>query len=245
VIRLERLTVCGLFLLALDKLIKMKSGQLYLIKTETLRITNLFQHGLLLSVKSYGSCTPKLHDGYISLEYGKFVTDAVNDPNEFRYLNWDSKIPYLSSILDSGENLIFGNYNLEVLKSIKKSLNGTIISYNYDHSLYSVMLEIFTRTHLYMQDHSIVPETEYDKNIKASGVDLVSHYMQVFDEQNLVPKCIPPVGDYSVPIQDYFNFEKFLNHFNNIGVCPSDSAKSYYGRWYQSWEPIWRKYNEG
>lgn len=106
------------------------------------------------------------------------------------------------------------------------------------------MLEIFARTHLFMQDHNEVPITEHDKEVRASTTDLVAYYMQAFDNQKLVPKAIHPVGDYSVPVRDYFNFDKFFGHFKILNVQPSDAAKNYYSQWYRVWEPIWRKYNE-
>lgn len=223
----------------------MTSGRLLLFKSETIHITNLFQYCCLLSVSDlYEPCIPEICDGYMQLKFGKFLTDFVKDPDEFRYVDWEPHLERVAAILASGKNLIFGSYSLGNLDLIKKTLNCPIISYNYDSSLYDTVLERFTRVYLYRQEHGIVPITEYDEEVRASGVDLVTFYNRVFDEQSLVPKSLEPTGDYSIPIRDYFNFENFRKHFEGLNITLSCAAKQYYNQWWHEWEPIWRKYNE-
>lgn len=224
----------------------MFSNTLYLFKTEYINVTNLFQYCLYKSIPNlYKPCTPKLSDCYLYAEVGGLVWE-ISSTGVGR--NWKSQDvrALINNALKSNHPVVAGNFNFKELQSLKNNIedNCIIISYTYDEKLYDFLLDHFARTHIYKQNMGELEITAYDREIRNTQRNLVEHYKQVFDQQNSIPKKILPMGDYSVPIIDFFSLENFKKHFKRLDVEFSAEALEYYTTWHTAWKKIYGEFNE-
>lgn len=224
----------------------MSSGTLYLFKTEYINLTNLFQYCLYKSIPNlYKPCTPKLSDCYLYAEVGGLVWE-ISSTGLGRNWHWAHIRDIISNALKLRNSVVAGNFDFEELNNLKKNIktNSIIISYTYDEKLYDFVLDHFAKTHIYKQNMGEVEITAYDREIRNTKQNLVEHYKQVFDQQNSIPKNMLPRGDYSIPIVDFFDLEKFLIHFKKLDIEFSSDALEYYATWHAAWKRIYGESNE-
>jgi hypothetical protein len=216
----------------------MESVRLYLFKTEKLNFVNLLQYCFILSRRDlYQPCLPIIAGAEISAVKGQLVYDfSPDNPENFRNIEWESKIQLLDSILDStNASIVLGSHDINQLILLKKNYQSKayIISCSYTKNDYDLLLTYLVNTHLAMQSTGALPITEADQQLRATpSIDLLSYYKKSFDEQQLIPKSmVYPDSDYSVPLQEFFNKNKFFQHLINLDVDPSKEAMQYYDQW--------------
>jgi hypothetical protein len=82
-----------------------------------------------------------------------------------------------------------------------------------------------------LQDLGIIEITEHDQQLRTGGLNLVEYYTQAFDQAQLVPMSINPVGEYDIPINDFFNADKFFNHMACVDSPCTQQAIDFYKKW--------------
>ena len=212
--------------------------QLYLFKTEKINFVNLLQFCFILSRRDlYQPCSPSMVGTNLSVTTGDFVNTMLpEDPYNFRNLDWTEKLPLLDSILTQTDDPItIGHSDINQLLLLKEEYPdiAQISSCSYTENDYELMLTYTARQHLELQHNGTLPITEHDQQMRSDpSINLLSYYKQSFDEQAIVPKSMAYSTDYSVPVRDFFNKDKFFQHIVTIGADPSPKAKHYYDQWW-------------
>ena len=213
--------------------------RLYIFKSTSLNITNLPQCCVYLSrTDLYDPCTPVLNQGKIEFALAKtfpFLFQPENTKEAFRNTQWEEQIEKLATLFNTiDQSLVIGANSDEQLVFLKNYFgnDAVTISCSYAESLYDTMLTWFVKRHIAQQDCGMLEMTEHDQTLRDDRVDLIDYYKQSFDGLKLVPKSLTGVGEYDIPVQDFFNAEKFFQHLTNLNNKPTDKAISYYNDWY-------------
>ena len=209
---------------------------LYIFKSTSFNITNLPQWCFYLSRDDlYQSCTPIFTNNQLDLEIGGFAQKFSNDVKaSFRDINWSNCLTKLDELFNSNEKSIAFAVNsaeqLGILKNHFKDCAVTI-SCSYNHDFYKTMLDWYVHRHLYLQNHGTVEITKHDQELRNSGIDLVQYYTRSFDQMQLIPLAMEPVGEYDIPIKDFFQTDKFFEHMSCIGAAATIKSKNFYNDW--------------
>jgi len=219
----------------------MKSEKLFLFKTESINFVNLLQFCLYLSRGDlYQPCIPIIKHQHLTLIPGDFC--LFYDPNDpirnFRNIDWRSKIHSLNDLLSGiDQPIVFGNNSIDQIRFLKSNVNHSCatISCSYDEEYYDFILNYFTRSHISKQMSGQLEITNLDQQLRNDqSIDLFLWYKNSFDQQNLVPKSLNFDTDYTVPLRDFFDKERFFWHLTNIGGSESPEALDYYNNWLEN-----------
>ena len=209
---------------------------LYIFKSTPFNITNLPQWSLYLSRDDlYQPCKPVLTNTQLDLEIGGFARQFSPNPQLlFRDMDWTDQIPRLDTLVSSmTQSVAFGVNSVEQLNILKNYFKerAITISCSYDQNHYTEILSWYVRRHIRLQDLGIIEITEHDQQLRTGGLNLVEYYTQAFDQAQLVPMSINPVGEYDIPINDFFNADKFFNHMACVDSPCTQQAIDFYKKW--------------
>jgi hypothetical protein len=209
---------------------------LYVFKSTPFNITNLPQWSLYLSRDDlYQPCKPILTNTQLDLEIGGFAQQFSPDPQAlFRDIDWEEQLPKLDALINSiDQSVVFGVNSVEQLTVLKTHFKDQAItvSCSYNQDYYPKMLSWYVHRHIRLQNLGIIEITAHDRELRTNGTNLVDHYAQAFDKACLIPPTIDPVGDYDIPVGDFFNVSKFFNHMSCIGGAPTQQAIDFYNQW--------------
>lgn len=212
---------------------------LYLFRGSILNFTNILQHCFMLSKEDlYDPCTPVIRNNLLDWDLAEFIKIGGEIP--FRSIDWADHTEQLDFLIDNNLSRSYATYRLDQIDYLKNYFKDRcfVISFSYDVILYDFLLEIFVRTHIHRQNCGIVPITKYDQLLRESDINLVDYYTKEFDQQQLISKQLSGVGDYVVPLNDFFDQFKFFKHIENIGGTPSQQSINFYTNWLKSFEKI-------
>lgn len=222
--------------------------KVYVFKTvKGLNILNLPLYSFYLSTAElYDPCIPQDFEqhGKFTVEFAKLTTvvapdvpadsigDAVRDTAGVQLITiFDDILKH-----NPGKSIAIGLNDRAQVECLKNHYGDSMFTlgsaYN-DNESYNLVLENFTQSHLYRQKIGLLPITDHDRTIHSNYKDksLVPVYKQIFNDLNLVPRAIEQVGDYIIPIRDFFNQDNFFQHIENAGLPLTDPAKIYYTKW--------------
>lgn len=212
---------------------------IYLFKSQPFNITNLPQFCFMFSCPDLyrDSCVPIFKNGQMAMEIGQFANSI--DTKNFRGIEWSgqtNKLNQLVDFVDQGHTLCFATDLAEQLDFLKFYFKNKIltVSVSYNSNSYDQILTWFVKRHIHLQNTQQLPTTEWDRELRNQQIDLIDHYKQEFDQQQLVPKSIQPTGEYDIPVVDLFHRDNFFQHLKNIEGQPSTQAFEYYDRWYSA-----------
>jgi hypothetical protein len=171
----------------------------------------------------------------MAMEIGQFANSI--DTKNFRGIEWSgqtNKLNQLVDFVDQGHTLCFATDLAEQLDFLKFYFKNKIltVSVSYNSDSYDQILTWFVKRHIHLQNTQQLPTTEWDRELRNQQIDLIDHYKQEFDQQQLVPKSIQPTGEYDIPVVDFFHRDNFFQHLKKIEGQPSTQAFEYYDRWY-------------
>lgn len=227
------------------------SINLYVINTFPINITNLFLGTIFNSDKRVlGPCQFNIKEnGILDVQIGKTVDALSSSPEyEFRNIEWHNKIKIkkMNVLCRDAEKqnkfLMLGSHHETQISYLKKYYREKCFTIGlfYNENLYDILLENMARYHIFLLKYKKIQINEHDaQNLKILNYkDLIAHYMHTFDQQKLISKCFNlkyKNYDYIINISDFFDKDKLLSHYNNIGFQDSAKSKEYYDHWYYSY----------
>jgi hypothetical protein len=219
---------------------------LYLFKcVDILNITNLPMWLFYLSrTDLYDPCSPVDFSaagrlGLVPSDFPKLFVPDDKIFTTFRDTYWPDQIHVLNKILanNPGKKIALGVNHVWQADFFKNyyQTRTFILGCSYDDDeTYNLLLTYLAKCHLYQQSIGVLPITDHDRLIRLNNSDnLIETYKAKFDELNLIPRSIDPVGDYEIPVKDFFNFEKLSQHMANAGTPLLPPAINYYNSWQQ------------
>ena len=209
---------------------------LYIFKSTPFNITNLPQWSLYLSRDDlYQPCEPILTNTQLDLKIGGFAQQFSPDPRMmFRDIDWVEQLPKLDKLISSiDQSVAFGVNSVEQMSVLKNHFKkqAITISCSYNQDQYPQMLSWYVHRHIRLQNLGIIEITAHDQHLRTSGVNLVEYYTRAFDQAQLISLTMQPVGDYDIPIKDFFDSNKFFTHMSCVGALPTQQAIDFYNKW--------------
>jgi hypothetical protein len=215
----------------------------YLIKTHQINFTNLFVGALCHSEADHalGPCYYSVKPGgFFVLTPGETATALTAQPAvNFRNICWSDKISLLDQQIEQARTqskiLIFGTHHSDQIRYLKTHYQDQCftIGINYQHHLYETLLNDMAKYHVFLLRTNQLAPSEVDlHNINTlCQQDLVKWYQSEFDRMKLIPYSSDFDGDHNIPVDDFLDSSKFLDHYHQIGFKNSDQFLKYYQTW--------------
>jgi hypothetical protein len=203
-------------------------------------MTNLLVALLTVSAgdQVYGPCYYSVTtDGFLDQVTGDFARTMSEDPvTQTRHINWREHTDKLRDYYRRAhKHLIFGSHHVDQLHYLKSEFGDQVktIAVNYTEHDYDRLLENLARNHVRLMRQNQLEPTSQDAELMKvldSG-DLIRHYMQEFDDMDLIPRSVQDQLDYTVEVKDFYNPGRMASHVCSLGFEFSAMAESYYDYW--------------